>query len=179
MKEIGPIPRKLRFFRPGHPRPLVSKFCQSKITASQLFPRITWKMPPKIGKHKRHFPTVNSNFSFGNVMGLAIEKFGKYFNKNLSELCLVFICHERRNFAGHKKIENAIRKRFDYNILSHKMTLEELANCEITNGAFFVKGREVALFHFRSGYDPGMYENENSWKTRRLIELSRAIKSPS
>ena len=57
----------------------------------------------------------------------------------------------------------------------------------MNNGSeLFYKGKEVALFYLRAGYDPSCYitdpkSNEmdpQSWSNRLLIEKSRSIKSP-
>ena len=50
----------------------------------------------------------------------------------------------------------------------------------------FYKGKEVALFYLRAGYDPSCYVTDpksdemdpQSWSNRLLIEKSRSIKSP-
>ena len=118
-------------------------------------------------------------FSFANVLSDAIRRFASHFQKELSELCFVFVCHGRRNFAGHKKIEMETRKRLNYKVVCHRMGMEELGQIETVDGVFTVDGKEVALFHFRSGYDPSCFTSEACWQARRQIEISRAVKSPS
>ena len=57
----------------------------------------------------------------------------------------------------------------------------------MNNGSeLFYKGKEVALFYLRAGYDPSCYVTDpksdemdpQSWSNRLLIEKSRSIKSP-
>ena len=118
-------------------------------------------------------------FSFADVLSGAIRRFANYYQKELSELCFVFVCHGRRNFAGHKKIEIETRKLLNYKVVCHRMVMEELGKIETINGVFKVSDKEVALFHFRTGYDPSSFTTEACWQARRQIEISRAIKSPS
>jgi len=42
-----------------------------------------------------------------------------------------------------------------------------------------VDGEEVAVIYMRSGYHPEQYHSELEWSARRMMEFSKAIKSPS
>ena len=43
------------------------------------------------------------------------------------------------------------------------------------NGRYYVDDREVAVFYFRTFYDPSHFETEDHWRVRREMELSQAI----
>ncbi|XP_049763451.1 glutathione synthetase-like isoform X1 [Schistocerca cancellata] len=47
------------------------------------------------------------------------------------------------------------------------------------NKALFVDGHEVAVVYYRTAYEPAQYGGAEGWKTRLLIERSKAIKCPS
>lgn len=39
--------------------------------------------------------------------------------------------------------------------------------------------QEISVVYLRAGYGPGDYSDENMWRARKLLELSRAIKCPT
>jgi glutathione synthase len=39
--------------------------------------------------------------------------------------------------------------------------------------------REISVVYLRAGYGPGDYPSDKEWQTRKLLELSRAIKCPT
>lgn len=62
-----------------------------------------------------------------------------------------------------------------------RRTLTELANCGSLNcdKKFLIDGKEVAVVYYRSGYSPDQYHTNKEWKTRLMLERSKAIKCPS
>jgi glutathione synthase len=39
--------------------------------------------------------------------------------------------------------------------------------------------QEISVVYLRAGYGPGDYADENMWRARKLLELSKAIKCPT
>lgn len=44
---------------------------------------------------------------------------------------------------------------------------------------FYRSGHEVAVCYFRMGYTPKDFQGEDDWKSRLLLERSKAIKCPN
>jgi len=83
------------------------------------------------------------------------------------------------DFAIRKKLPGVDVLRFSLPELERKnmLSIDE-------NGHLWVKigenlKKEVALIYFRSGYDPSHFPENIGWKSRLLIEQSRAIKCPN
>jgi len=126
------------------------------------------------------------NNALDNVLafGLSdgVRQYSKRYKKDLSELCVIIICEERRsaNFCDQNKIIRATQKALNFKTNVTKISFSnfrKLATFEDNRIQF--QGREVALVYYRSGYDPSCYKDNDSWKIREEIEMSRAVKCPS
>ncbi|KII68246.1 Glutathione synthetase [Thelohanellus kitauei] len=128
-------------------------------------------------------------------IGLAIStSWIEYAKKyDVGSSCILFVIQDNeQNIFDHAKIENrALGLISDCSHSSHKhtipaifyvtlrqlygkLTVDEVGTLKYCKGTL-----EVALVYFRAGYTPSDYVDEDCWKTRELIELSRAIKIPT
>merc|ERR1712062_90205 len=108
--------------------------------------------------------------------------------KSREEVCVIVIREEgtSRNFSDQKRVEIILQKSLDYQVDIHRVPFSWFTSIELgSKGELFFKGKEVALFYLRAGYDPNCYVTDNSgqmdsasWNNRLTIEKSRAIKSP-
>lgn len=66
-------------------------------------------------------------------------------------------------------------------IKSRRLTLNEIAKQCIIDEQFNLKleNKTISLCYFRAAYTPRDYIDDESWKGREMIELSRAIKCPN
>lgn len=69
----------------------------------------------------------------------------------------------------------------DYGIISMKMTYEEfMEEGELSSdNRYYVRGKEIAIFYFRSMWNEDHYKTEKHWETRLKIERSKAVKVPN
>jgi glutathione synthase len=118
------------------------------------------------------FPSTGENEDFLIQSMLAAHKV--YGNP---KAILVYVCGREKNvfdiFSPAKRLEEEGISMERYSLCD----LYSLAQLDDETGKLTVLGKEVAIFYFRDGYMPHQY-NENCWKARELIELSRAIKCP-
>ena len=116
-----------------------------------------------------------------------IEKFAESINEAIKlafpqqykESIVIFIIQKNEtNIFDQYSLSDELYNK--YNLLSIRFTLEEVkSKCiQDKNGNLFLDGKLISLFYFRAGYCENDYPNEESWKSRELIELSTAIKVP-
>jgi len=126
------------------------------------------------------------NNALDNVLALGladgVRQYSKRHKKDLSQLCVIIICEEKRsaNFCDQNKIIRATQEALNFKTHVTKISFSnfrKIANFEENRIQF--QGREVALVYYRSGYDPSCYKDDDSWKVREEIEMSRAVKCPS
>ncbi|KAL4427350.1 hypothetical protein ABPG74_002321 [Tetrahymena malaccensis] len=69
----------------------------------------------------------------------------------------------------------------DHGIICKRRTFEQLIEqTEVKeDGTMLVEGDEIAVIYYRTGYSPDHFPNEEIWKIREKIELTKAIKCPS
>ena len=48
-------------------------------------------------------------------------------------------------------------------------------NGRVADGRYYVGGKEVAVFYFRTLYDPSHYKCPDFWRARRDMEFSAAV----
>jgi len=75
----------------------------------------------------------------------------------------------------------------EHGIQTCRMTLPEIAeSAKLQDRRLIVPKntatqdtQEISVVYLRAGYGPGDYSDENMWRARKLLELSRAIKCPT
>lgn len=136
--------------------------------------RISTKFGDQPSPHskKASFPSTGENEDFLIQSMLAAHR--AYGNP---KAILVYVCGREKNvfdiFSPAKRLEEEGICMERYSLCD----LYSLAQLNSETGALTVLGKEVAIFYFRDGYMPHQY-NENCWKARERIELSKAIKCP-
>ena len=83
------------------------------------------------------------------------------------------------DFAIRKKLPGVDILRFSLPELERKnmLSIDEKGHLWVKIGEKLTI--EIALIYFRSGYDPSHFPENTGWKSRLLIEQSRAIKCPN
>jgi len=149
------------------------------------------EMHKSIGTLPKYCCAKDNNVLTSLVHGMAttVDKFCESVGKKREEVCVVVLCEERncRNFSDQKRVEIFLQKHLDYQVDIHRAPFSSFTGIDLNNGSeLFYKGKEVALFYLRAGYDPSCYVTDpksdemdpQSWSNRLLIEKSRSIKSP-
>jgi len=101
-----------------------------------------------------------------------------YSNKKAVALLIIPNAFEA-NMFDQRRVEKSL---FENGIDCLRVTLEEVYNnseFDESTGTLYVHGQEVGLVYFRAGYIPEHYYNEDTWKAREIIEMSRAVKCPN
>lgn len=95
---------------------------------------------------------------------------------------LFVVDQQERNLADQKNIEAALQ--FKHGISSIRATFTDIG-LEMTvdsNNKLYVRGKEIGLVYFRTGYQINQYDcigGVDGWKVRAALENSMAIKCPS
>jgi len=134
---------------------------------------------------------VICSLAFG--MKSAVNLFCSKFELLPKQVCVIVLCEEgtSRNFSDQKRVELELQRQLNYQVDICRAPLSAFDDIEPDqNGIMKYRGKEVALFYLRAGYDPSCYECSNctrlskktptkqSWVNRLNIEKSRAVKSP-
>ena len=107
-----------------------------------------------------------------------VEAFKCYGNPNAVVVMIVPGKHET-TILMQRAIE---KKLFENKIKCIRASLRDVYEnhkFDEATGTLYMNGQEVGLVYFRAGYHPDHYANENDWRAREVIELSRAVKSPN
>ncbi|XP_029635864.1 glutathione synthetase [Octopus sinensis] len=119
----------------------------------------------------------NNNPANGLARGM-VEAWNFYGKANSVVLFIVSSCE--RNIFDQKLVEHAI---FEINpkISIIRQSLEDICQNGYLNeeNKLIIDGLEIAVVYFRDGYSPDSYKSQQDWETRKMIELSFAIKCPS
>ena len=92
-----------------------------------------------------------------------------------SPVCLFLVTENEGNIFDQRFLEYELEK---HGIGSIRRTFKEMKSLQIKNGNLFLNDLEVFFVYFRAGYAPEHLDAED-WKTRCLIESSKAIKCPN
>jgi glutathione synthase len=112
-----------------------------------------------------------------------LAKAHEIYNSPPGTAIILFVVQDpERNIFDQKWIEYLLLE--DYNIQSHRMTLEEISSqAKVENHRIYVPRmgatHEISVVYYRSGYGPEDYLSESQWKARYLLEISMAIKCPN
>ena len=140
----------------------------------------------KVGSDSlKDLPVNNCCYNFAKSMSDAHNKYiEKYNGKFQYPFCFLFIVEKsEKNIYDQHALEYQLINSF--NILVIRKTLTSISdNIQIgSNGELLLKSDnsilEISLIYFRAGYGPQHYPSNIEWKSRELIETSRAIKCPS
>lgn len=113
--------------------------------------------------------------SMVEFMDEAVRAYADHFSKSLSELSVVIVREEK----GYLQEGFRLQEKLNFEVQLDRSKYEELNKLDTkSDGSIHFNGKEVALFYYRSGYDPNCYVDEKSWDHRLQIEVSRAIKLP-
>jgi glutathione synthetase len=118
------------------------------------------------------------------AMSVAFSRYAERFCKgDASNLAFLFVVQEgEANTVDQRMLEFHLWE--DYQIPVVRMSLTKAAT-QLTrqdNGALYVDGQEIAVVYYRAGYAPTDYPDGDDgieWKSRLLLENSRAAKCPS
>jgi len=126
-----------------------------------------------------HFPeSIPENFGNPGIgQGLAMA-WQEYSNKEA--VIVFFVMENESNISDQRTLEfniYSINKSIKVRRKIYDRVLDKVKTDE--NGKLFVDGEEVAVAYFRTCYSPKHFPTEQHWKVREIIELSKAIKSPS
>uniref|UniRef100_A0A0L8HVS1 Glutathione synthetase n=1 Tax=Octopus bimaculoides TaxID=37653 RepID=A0A0L8HVS1_OCTBM len=129
------------------------------------------------GYYENENQVPNNNPANGLARGM-VEAWNLYGNANSVVLFIVSSCE--RNIFDQKFVEHAI---FEINpkISIIRQSLEDICQKGYLNeeNKLIIDGLEIAVVYFRDGYSPDSYKSQQDWDTRKMIELSFAIKCPS
>jgi len=120
-------------------------------------------------------PENCANPLLGQGFVFAWEAYG-----NESAIIVFFVLENETNISDHRTLEYNI-----YNINPKIIVRRKVYNQIIEdvytdeNGRLFIDDEEVAIAYFRTCYSPKHFPTRQHWKAREIIELSKAIKSPS
>jgi len=101
-----------------------------------------------------------------------------------SKTAILFVIEDGPNWnmGDMRKMEFDLNSR---GIFTIRKSLSQLSNLAIDlyfdemKGRLFINDVEISLVYFRAGYQPEQYKTEADFKTRLVLERSRAIKCPS
>lgn len=119
------------------------------------------------------------------AMSVAFYRYAERFCKgDASNLAFLFVVQEgETNTVDQRLLEFHLWE--DYQIPVIRMSLTKAAT-QLTRqddtGALFVDGKEIAVVYYRAGYAPTDYPDGDDgveWKSRLVLENSRAAKCPS
>jgi len=92
---------------------------------------------------------------------------------------LFFVAPDDFNWFDQQKMIDNLWD--EYGIMSMKMTYEEfMEEGELrSDNRYYVRGKEIAIFYFRSMWNEDHYKTEKHWEIRLKIEKSLAVKVPN
>ncbi|KAL5269699.1 hypothetical protein ACHWQZ_G003233 [Mnemiopsis leidyi] len=110
------------------------------------------------------------------VRGVATA-WGRY--ERPDSVFLFLVAPDDFNWFDQQKIIDTLWD--EHGIMSMKMTYEEfMEEGELTSdNRYYVRGKEVGVFYFRSMWNEDHYKTERHWETRLRIEKCRAIVVPN
>ena len=88
----------------------------------------------------------------------------------LKNLCFVTLREDGGsvNFSDQKRVEFEVLKSLGFEVSSFRAPLLSFGHCTMgQDGRMMYKGKEVAMFYLRSGYDPSCYPVEKCWAARQ------------
>ena len=93
---------------------------------------------------------------------------------------MLFVIEDcERNVVDQKAIEVGLSQ---MKIKSMRMTFSEIYknhSMDPHSNVLTVRGKEIGFVYYRCGYQAEQYTSEDDWETRKVLELSQAIKCPS
>lgn len=101
----------------------------------------------------------------------------------ISTSILMVILDDENNVFDQRMIEHCLFEKFGISL--ERKSFSDIAMCgqlrhiDKHKNILCINNTVISLAYFRSGYSPTNYKNEDSWKVRKMIELSKAIKCPS
>jgi glutathione synthetase len=120
------------------------------------------------------------------AMSVAFYRYAERFRENgdITNLALLFVVQEgETNTVDQRLLEFRLWE--DHQIPVIRLSMTKAATeltCDDTTGALYVDGQEIAVVYYRSGYAPTDYPGGDDgveWKSRLVLENSRATKCPS
>ncbi|CAL1287841.1 unnamed protein product [Larinioides sclopetarius] len=118
-------------------------------------------------------PTNQSVFTLAQGIISAWDAYG-----NTSAVILFVVEDVTYNICDQRALEYAILE-YECRLEVLRCSFKELRTCAKLKGkTLFVKGKEVSVVYYRTGYMPDQLEAED-WEVRLLMERSKAIKCPS
>lgn len=119
------------------------------------------------------------------AMAVAFNRYAERFCKgNTSNLAFLFVVQEgETNTVDQRMLEFHLWEDFQIPVIRMSLTkaATQLTRHDDT-GALFVDGKEIAVVYYRAGYAPTDYPDGDDgieWKSRLVLENSRAAKCPS
>lgn len=119
-------------------------------------------------------PENKASYGIAAAFNQAVQLYKEEYN---TENCgILFIVHEdERNIYDQLHLQNSI----DPSITVLRQTLADSSIFKVSSdGTLTVNNQEIAVVYYRSGYSPDQYKTPDYWKSRELIESSKAIKCP-
>lgn len=110
-------------------------------------------------------------------VGESFEKVVQVYEREYqSEGCaILFIVQEdERNYFDQIHLQNSVNPKIS--ILRKSLADPEIF--KVDGGILRVDGQEIALIYYRAGYSPDEYKSPKHWKSRDILESSRAVKCP-
>ncbi|XP_049833687.1 glutathione synthetase-like isoform X2 [Schistocerca gregaria] len=128
--------------------------------------------------HEEKLGNLPPNSALAGLCGGMIKAWKIY--DNPKAVIMIVVEDVTYNICDQRFHEFYIRENHpDVGVLRRRFSdLKEQAKLT-DNKALFVDGHEVAVVYYRTAYEPAQYGGAEGWKTRLLIERSKAIKCPS
>ena len=121
------------------------------------------------------------------AMKVSYDRYSEKFNPSASPVILFVVQEGETNTVDQRMLEFQLWEQYQIPVIRMSLTAGfKYLRLDEKNGSLNVvkedgSQQEVSLVYFRAGYAPTDYpgENDEEWKTRKKIELSRATKCPS
>jgi len=93
---------------------------------------------------------------------------------------IVFVVQEgEKNTIDQRSLEFLLWEKYSIPVVRLTLAQAYYALTIQSDASLSYQGKEVTLIYFRAGYTPNDYPTQTEWKSRRIIERSRAAKCPN
>lgn len=121
-------------------------------------------------------PNNNALKVIGSAFDRALQAYQVEYSVKQQCAILFIVQEDERNVYDQNHLRNSINPAIP--ILTKSLKDPEIFNVSEIDGSLTVDEKEIGIVYYRAGYSPNEYVTLEYWKSRDILESSRAIKCP-